>query len=197
MTDSPDLARHPPWIALREPLAMFRKKRVECFIFIIVNLAVGLLGVHIAWVLPLFSPVFTFGEQVTARLDGGDLYTFTIALLTSTLVLLVQGYSLRTLQRVRDLKFQTIVLAVVAIAFAAVCAGAQAILSASQLPVGTGAYVVQLLIFIGGVITAIYCFLVAIYEQDLDDFAATETARREQLRAKAEVIENDGRGMDI
>jgi hypothetical protein len=185
------------WFALKEPFVMLKKKKVELSIFVAVNLVIGMLGIHLAWLMPLFSPAFSFCEQLARRLDGGELYTFIIALLTSTLVLLVQGYSQRTLQQVRDLKFQTIVLLVIVIALAALGAGAQAFLASSGLPIASGAYLFQLMIWVLGFLLAIYCFLVAIYEQDLDDFAEREDAARYELQMKARTVASDGRGMDI
>jgi hypothetical protein len=78
-----------------------------------------------------------------------------------------------------------------------VLAGMQAWVAALKLPSSTPAIVLQIFVALLGVAIGIYCFLLAIYEEDLDDFALKERERTQELVQKSRDTDSDGRGMKV
>src|SRR5438094_4776863 len=122
----------PPAVAaLAAPLTMVTKRAGRCFRFLFLNLIFGLLGVYVLLLVPIFFADHTFHAQFQASLRSGAFYTFTIAFLSSTALLLLESQP-RQPDAVGKLKptLQLIVLALVA--FSAIGAAMQAWLEATH-----------------------------------------------------------------
>jgi len=187
----------PPAVAaLAAPLTMVTKRAGRCFRFLFLNLIFGLLGVYVLLLVPIFFADHTFHAQFQASLRSGAFYTFTIAFLSSTALLLLESQP-RQPDAVGKLKptLQLIVLALVA--FSAIGAAMQAWLEATHAAPPDSANTFQSLLFCIGVTVSFYCFLVAIYEEELDDFAASDSAKRDELARGATTADSDGRGIAV
>ena len=73
----------------------------------------------------------------------------------------------------------------------------QAWLEATHAAPPDSANTFQSLLFCIGVTVSFYCFLVAIYEEELDDFAASDSAKRDELARGATTADSDGRGIAV
>jgi hypothetical protein len=185
------------WAPISEPLRMFRKELWRCGLFLVVNLVFGLLSFYVALLVPIFSPSHNFSDQFLSSLSGGALYTFAIALLSSNAVFLLQGQSKRAIEHVRKWKISAVAIALLLVGFMGVLAGMQAWADALKQPSSALAIGLQIFITLIGVAIAIYCFLLAIYEEDLDDFAAKESVKRQELSQKSKATDSDGRGIEV
>jgi hypothetical protein len=188
----------PPFLrSLFAPLGMITKRFSRCFRFLFLNLIFGLLGVYVALLAPIFFANYSFAGQIDASLKAGDFYTFTIAFLSSTAVLLLESQPRHPDAGVARLKPTLVLIILALVVFSAIGAVMQAWLAATQAPQATSAHIFQSRLFWVGVIVAFYCFLVAIYEEELDDFASADNARRKELALGASSADSDGRGIEV
>lgn len=188
----------PPFLrALFAPLGMITKRFSRCFRFLFLNLIFGLLGVYVALLAPIFFADYSFTGQFDASLKAGDFYTFTIAFLSSTAVLLLESQPRHPDADVARLKPTLVLIILALVVFSAVGAVMQVWLATTQAPQAPSAHVFQSRLFWVGVVVAFYCFLVAIYEEELDDFASADNARREELARHASSADSDGRGIAV
>jgi hypothetical protein len=188
----------PPFIrALVAPLGMITKRFSKCFRFLFLNLVFGLLGVYVALLAPIFFASYSFDVQLDASLKAGAFYTFTIAFLSSTAVLLLESQPRHPDEGVARLKPTLVLIILALVVFAAVGAVMQIWLATTQAAQAPSALVFQERLFWAGVAVAFYCFLVAIYEEELDDFAAADNARRAELARDASSADSDGRGIAV
>jgi len=184
--------------SLLGPFGMIGKEVWRFSIFLFSNLFFGLLGVYVALLIPVFVAAHSVESQFVASLRTGGLYTFTIALLSSTAVLLLQGQAqTNPFEQIRRWKISAVCFVIALVIVLGLGAGMQAFIEATNIVSPKSAFIFQIAFFCIGVVAAIYCFLLAIYEEDLDDFASTETAKREQLVNKANSADSDGRGIEI
>lgn len=192
------LPRMPPFIAsLVAPLGMTTKRFSRCFRFLFLNLIFGLLGVYVALLAPFFFANYSFAAQLDASLKAGDFYTFTIAFLSSTAVLLLESQPRHPDAGVARLKPTLVLIILALVVFSAVGAVMQVWLATTQAPPAASAPIFQTRLFWVGVAVAFYCFLVAIYEEELDDFASEDNARRAELTRHASSADSDGRGIAV
>jgi len=180
-----------------EPLKMMKKEAWRCTLFIGVNLGFGLLSVYVALLIPLFSSSHTFSAQILSSLKSGAFYAFVITLLSSNVVFLLQTQARRAIEHVRKWKISAITIALLLVTLIAVPAGMQAWSDATNQTLGTGAIVLQVLFAIIGTLIAIYCFLLAVYEEEFDDFAEQETAKVQELAQRSKATDDDGRGIQV
>jgi hypothetical protein len=186
----------PSVLALWAPLTMVIKRTARCFRFLFLNLIFGLLGVYVLLLVPVFFVGHTLHAQFEASLRAGAFFTFTIAFLSSTALLLLESQP-RAPSAVAVLKPTLGLIALALVAFSAIGAAMQAWLEATHVVAPVSAYNFQQVLFWLGVAVSFYCFLVAIYEEELDDFAATDNQRRTQLARDATSADSDGRGMAV
>jgi hypothetical protein len=190
--------RLPPFLrALTAPLSMITKRFSRCFRFLFLNLIFGLLGVYVALLAPIFFADSSFGAQFEASLRAGAFYTFTIAFLSSTAVLLLESRPRRPDEEVARLKPTLVLIVLALVVFSAIGAVMQTWLEAAHTARAASAYAFQSRLFGAGVAISFYCFLVAIYEEELDDFAVSDTARREDLARGASSVSSDDRGIAV
>ena len=188
--------------SLLAPFAMVRKETARFSVFLCANLFVGLVGAMVAVLVPIFEPSRSFEVELIASLRSGNLYSFTIAFLTSTAVLLHQAQTHATAtDQIRLWKQTALAVTLVVIALTGICAGMQALYTAIAINPTSPALIladkVELGAFCIGVLLAIYIFLLATFEEDLDTFAADEDKKREVLGDKAKAIVDDGRGISV
>jgi hypothetical protein len=187
------------WSPVQEPLKMLKKRRWRSFMFLFPNLALGPLGVYLALLMPVFSDSYSLHGQFEESLKTGALYTFAIAFLASTLALLLQGQSPRSVEHVWRWKTTAIMLVFALVIASGVCAGLQQAAfggSTNTVP-SFAADSLQVVLCLLCVVAAVYSFLLAIYEEDLDDFAAEEAKKREELVDRAKTADSDGRGIEL
>jgi hypothetical protein len=154
--------------------------------------------VYLALLIPLFSTSYSFDAQFGASLKSGALYTFTLAFLVSTAAYLLQGQSRQIVEHVRRWKAVVIVIVFVLVVVTGVCAGLQQAFGGTPgSPSRRSADWLQILLCVVGVAAAIYSFLLAIYEVELDDFAAKEAKMRDNLASRARTADSDGRGIGL
>lgn len=197
--------RLPPFLrALTAPLTMVRKQFSRCFRFLLLNLIFGLMGVYVALLAPIFFADFSFASQFEASLRAGAFYTFTIAFytftiafLSSTAVLLLESTPRSPDKWVARLKPTLVLIVLALVVFSTIGAVMQTWLEATHAARATSAYTFQYRLFAAGAAISFYCFLVAIYEEELDNFAASDTARREDLARDASSVSSDDRGIAV
>jgi hypothetical protein len=194
----------PPLLrAIAIPFTMVRKRFSQCLRFLFLNLVFGLLGVNVALLVPIFFVSYSFPAQFEASLRAGAFYTFTIAFLSSTAVLLLESQPRRPDTLVAQLKPTLVLIVLALVVFSAIGAVMQMWLESSRTPSNlsslssASAYAFQTRLFWAGVVVSFYCFLVATYEEDLDDFAAADDARRSELNRGASAADSDGRGISV
>jgi hypothetical protein len=186
----------PSVLALWAPVMMVNKRTARCFRFLFLNLIFGLLGVYVLLLVPVFFADHTLHAQFEASLKAGAFFTFTIAFLSSTALLLLESQP-RAPSAVAVLKPTLGLIALALVAFSAIGAAMQAWLEATHATAPASAYKFQQILFYLGVAVSFYCFLVAIYEEELDDFAASDNQRRTQLARDSTSADSDGRGMAV
>ena len=183
--------------SIAEPLRMARKEFWRVGLFLGVNLFSGLLGVYVALLIPIYSDAHTLESQFLATLKSGAFYAFAITLLSSNVVFLLQGQSKRAFEHVRRWKISAVAIAFGLVLLIAIPAGMQAWADANKQVSSYSANFLQVLLTLLGMMVAIYCFLLAIYEEELDDFAATESVKVQELAEKSRTTADDGRGIQI
>jgi hypothetical protein len=190
--------RLPPFLrALTAPLTMIRKQFSRCFRFLLLNLIFGLMGVYVALLAPIFFADSSFSSQFEASLRAGAFYTFTIAFLSSTAVLLLESTPRSPDKWVARLKPTLVLIVLAMVVFSTIGAVMQTWLEATHATRAASAYTFQYRLFAAGAAISFYCFLVAIYEEELDNFAASDTARREDLARDASSVSSDDRGIAV
>jgi hypothetical protein len=163
---------------------------------------IGLLGVLAAIFVPIFDAARSFGNEFIANLRTGGLYTFTIAFLTSSAALLYEAKAkIVADEQIKGWKQLALTLAVALVAVMATLAGMQAFSEAATSEPKVFSLTLkdcmQIMLFLIGVLLAIYSFLLASYEEELDDFAESADEARDDLKEKAESATDDGRGMRV
>jgi hypothetical protein len=190
--------RWPPFLrALTAPLTMIGKQFSRCFRFLLLNLIFGLMGVYVALLAPIFFADSSFSSQFEASLRAGAFYTFTIAFLSSTAVLLLESTPRSPDKWVARLKPTLVLIVLAMVVFSTIGAVMQTWLEATHATRAASAYTFQYRLFAAGAAISFYCFLVAIYEEELDNFAASDTARREDLARDASSVSSDDRGIAV
>ena len=187
----------PSLTALWKPLTMLFKRFGRCFRFLFLNLVFGLLGVYVLLLVPVFVADHSFVQEWESSLRSGALYTFTIALLSSTALLLLESQPRQPDKHIARLKPTLVLIALALVTFSAIGAAMQVWLDSSKASPAGSAFRFQSWLFYAGVIVSLYCFLVAIYEEELDDYLNSDNARRDQLAEEASSAQSDGRGMAV
>ena len=102
-----------------------------------------------------------------------------------------------TIGRIRDLKPTLVLIVLAVVVFAALGAVMQISLDITKALPASSAYPFQGVILAVGIVVSFYCFLVSIYEEQLNDFASEEQARRRELAIEASAASSDGRGIAV
>lgn len=189
------------WLA---PFSMVKRKGSRFFVFILLNFVLGLLGM---WTSVLLVPTF-FDErfikpEFARSLSNGSLYTFTIVFLTYSALLLLQVKTIiPTNDRIKQLKTAVVAIAIIAVILTGLGSGMQISFEALRSPSDpfrefTPADYLQIALFFIGSVLAIYCFLLASYEEELDNFAESENSTVEDLSHRASVTVRDARDIEL
>jgi hypothetical protein len=177
------------------PLTMFFKPK--CLRFLLLNIVFGLLGVYVSLLAPLFFKDYTLRAQLDATLESGAFYTVAIAFLSSTLLLMLESQPTNKDEGVSNLKPTLVLIALVLVVLSTYGAVMQNWLQATHAARAGTAHVFQGSLFFIGLAMSFYCFLVATYEEGLDDFAKADSARRDELTSEASAAQSDGRGISV
>lgn len=188
--------------SLLAPLTIIRRRPARLAAFLLLSIVIGLLGVLAAIFVPIFDTARSITNEFIANLRTGGLYTFTIAFLTSSAALLYEAKAKIVVdEQINGWKQTTLTLALALVAIMAILAGMQAfseaVISEPKVFSFTLKDCVQITFFLIGVLLAIYSFLLASYEEELDNFAASSDDARDDLKEKSESATDDGRNISI
>lgn len=184
------------------PLKIIRKRPARLGGFLLLYVVVGLLGVLVAIFVPIFDTARSIGNEFIATLRTGGLYTFTIAFLTSSVALLYEAKAKNVVdEQIKSWKQFVLNLAIALVAIMSALAGMQAfseaVASEPKIYAFTLKDCVQVTVFLIGICLAIYAFLLASHEEELDDFADSSDEARDDLKEKSESATDDGRNISI
>lgn len=186
------------------PLMVIEKDPISLATFLLLYVVLGLVGVLVTLFVPVFDPTRSIGNEFIVNLRTGSLYTFTIAILTSSVALLYKENSKPVdidNEKFKKWKRLVSIIAIVALVFISLATGIQAFLAAiatAPKPVTLEAKDwMQLIFFVGGTFLSVYAFLLATYEEERDNFAESSDRTIGELKQKAKSVTDDGRKMKI
>lgn len=184
-------------VPLLEPLKMLQRDQWRWWMFVLINLVGGTIGVWAGFIGVAISDEFSLDQQVQNTMAAGGLYTFAIAFVVSTAVSLRQSKTPEALERTARMKSTATILALIVVAIAAIASGIQSVLVSLGKTLTVRADAAQIVIVIIVCLVALYCALVSNYEEDCDDYAIQETANLRELEAKSKSVSDDGTGIKL
>lgn len=184
-------------VPLLAPLRMLRKDPWRWWMFVLINLVGGTIGVWSGLIGALVSDEFSLTQRLRSMMSAGGLYTFAIAFVVSTAVSLRQSKTAEALERTVRMKSTATIVALLVVAFAAITSGMQSVLLAQEKAIAGSADVTQIVTVAVACLVALYCALVSTYEEEYDDYALGTAASLRELDAKAKAVSDDGSGLKL
>lgn len=191
------------WRPLAGPLKTAWTGKGRLFVFAVANVLVGLIGALVPVFIPIFKDQESYADALITALRSGSLYTFGIALLASSITLVLQSdrREHQTSVEIEDTRRGSVVTTFAFLSLLGILTGmlafSEALVHATPKSSWTVRDTVQCGLVGIAILIAIYLFLLSSYEEAQDSFAADEDAKVRAVADKSRHADTDARGIDL
>jgi MFS family permease len=191
------------WRPIRGPMVTAWTHRGRLFVYFIANIVVGLIGALVPVLVPIFNEQYTYTAAMVTALRSGSLYTFGIALLASSVILVLQSdHRRQTSREIEDTRRSSVIATFAFVSLLGILTGMLSYSESINAPALQQMHwalrdTIQFTLVGIGILIAMYLFLLASYEEAYESFAEEEDAHVDVLVERSRDAAIDSRGINL